>query len=82
MKVLPDMRIPVFILALSCAVFAAEVLVVEQIVAKVNGDIITNNDLMRARRVIVEEMKARKVSAVEMETAIAAAEKNWDSHVR
>ncbi len=76
MKVLPDMRIPVFILALSCAVFAAEVLVVEQIVAKVNGDIITNNDLMRARRVIVEEMKARKVSAVEMETAIAAAEKN------
>lgn len=76
MKVLPDMRIPVFILALSCAVFAAEVLVVEQIVAKVNGDIITNNDLMRARRVIVEEMKARKVSAVEMETAISAAEKN------
>ena len=76
MKALPDMRIPVFVLALSCAAFAADVVVVEQIVAKVNGDIITNNDLMRARRQIIEEMKSRKVSAVEIEAALAVAEKN------
>ena len=76
MKASPDMKIPVLVLVLTCAVFAANVVVVEQIVAKVNGDIITNNDLMRARRQIIEEMKSRKVSAVEIETAVAAAEKN------
>ena len=76
MKASPDMKIPVLVLVLTCAVFAANVVVVEQIVAKVNGDIITNNDLMRARRQIVEEMKARKASATEVETALATAEKN------
>ncbi len=76
MKASPEMKIPVFVLVLTCAVFAADVVVVEQIVAKVNGDIITNNDLMRARRQIVEEMKARKASATEVETALATAEKN------
>lgn len=76
MKSLPDMRIPAFVLLLSCAAFAAEVVVVEQIVAKVNGDIITTTDLMRARRQIAEEMKARKVAAAEIETALANADKN------
>jgi peptidyl-prolyl cis-trans isomerase SurA len=76
MKALPDMRIPVFVLALSCAAFAAEVVVVEQIVAKVNGDIITVSDLNRARRSILEDMKARKVSQAEIDMTMATAEKN------
>jgi peptidyl-prolyl cis-trans isomerase SurA len=76
MKALPDMRIPVFVLALSCAAFAAEVVVVEQIVAKVNGDIITVSDLNRARRSILEEMKARKVSQAEIDMTMVTAEKN------
>lgn len=76
MKALPYMRIPASLMFLSCAVFAAEVVVVEQIVAKVNGDIITTTDLARARRQIVEEMKARKVSQAEIDTALASAEKN------
>jgi len=61
---------------LTCAVFAAEVIVVEQIVAKVNGDIITSTDLARARRQIIEEMKARKVSQVEIDMTLVTAEQN------
>jgi len=76
MKVLPYMRIPAFLMFLTCAVFAAEVIVVEQIVAKVNGDIITSTDLARARRQIIEEMKARKVSQVEIDMTLVTAEKN------
>ncbi len=53
MKVLPYMRIIAFLMVLACASFAAEVVVVEQIVAKVNGDIITNSDLSRARRQLI-----------------------------
>ena len=70
------MRIPAFLLLLPCAVFAAEVVVVEQIVAKVNGDIITTADLVRARRQIIEEMKSRKVSQAEIDVNLASAEKN------
>ncbi len=76
MKALPYMRIPTFLMFLACAVFAAEVVVVEQIVAKVNGDIITNSDLARARRQIIEEMKARKVSQTEIDMTLVTAEKN------
>lgn len=76
MKALPDMRIPAFLLLLPCAVFAAEVVVVEQIVAKVNGDIVTTADLARARRQMIEEMKARKVAQAEIEMTLVTAEKN------
>jgi parvulin-like peptidyl-prolyl isomerase len=76
MKALPYMRIPAFLMFLACAVFAAEVVVVEQIVAKVNGDIITTTDLARARRQIIEEMKARKVSQAEIDMTLVTAEKN------
>lgn len=61
---------------LSCAVFAAEVVTVQQIVAKVNGDIITTADLARARKQIVDELKARKVSSAEMDMTLTTAEKN------
>ncbi len=76
MKALPYMRIPAFLMFLACAVFAAEVIVVEQIVAKVNGDIITSTDLARARRQIIEEMKSRKVSQSEIDMTLLNAEKN------
>jgi len=70
------MRIPAFLLLLSCAVFAAEVVTVQQIVAKVNGDIITTADLSRARKQMIDEMKARKVSAAEIDMTLATADKN------
>ncbi len=70
------MRILLIFLSLTWALFAADVTVVEQIVAKVNGDIITNSDLLRARRNLVEEMKGRKASAADIEKALAETEKN------
>ncbi|WP_051669416.1 peptidylprolyl isomerase [Bryobacter aggregatus] len=70
------MRIAGFFLVLACAGFAADVVVVEQIIAKVNGDIITNNDLIRARRQLIEEMKGRKASEADLTKALAEAEKN------
>ncbi|MFN7544164.1 MAG: peptidylprolyl isomerase [Acidobacteriota bacterium] len=75
-KALVVMRILASILAVGCAVFAAEVTVVEQIVAKVNGDIITTTDLQRARRQILEELKARKTPQPEIDQALGTAEKN------
>jgi len=46
--------------------------VVEQIIAKVNGDIITTADLTRARRQLADEMKAQ----AEIDANLANAEKN------
>lgn len=76
MKASPDMKLPVFLFALTCAVFAAEVVVVEQIVAKVNGDIITTADLLKARRQMLDELKARKTPAPEIEKMMEEAEKH------
>lgn len=70
------MRIPALLVLLTCAAFAAEVVVVEQIIAKVNGDIITTADLARARRQIMDEMKARKAPQAEIDAALANADKN------
>jgi parvulin-like peptidyl-prolyl isomerase len=60
----------------ACAVSAAEVKVVEQIVAKVNGDIITSMDLERARRGILDELKARGASEAEIQKMFAENEKH------
>lgn len=76
MKTLHSMQIPAFLLLLSCAVFATEVITVQQIVAKVNGDIITTADLSRARKQMIDEMKARKVSSAEIDMTLATADKN------
>lgn len=70
------MRILATVFALGCAVFAAEVVVVEQIVAKVNGDIITTTDLQRARKQLIDELKARKTPQPEVDQALANADKN------
>jgi peptidyl-prolyl cis-trans isomerase SurA len=49
------------------AVAAAEVKVVEQIVAKVNGDIITRGELERSRQVLEAELKQQKVPEAKMQ---------------
>jgi parvulin-like peptidyl-prolyl isomerase len=60
----------------ACALSAAEVKVVEQIVAKVNGDIITTAEFTRARRALLEEIKARKVPEDQAKKALEEMEKN------
>ncbi|MBX5495965.1 MAG: peptidylprolyl isomerase [Bryobacteraceae bacterium] len=55
--------------ALGCAM-AAEVMVVERIVAKVNGDIITSGELERERKQIEAQLRQRGLSGPELEGAL------------
>ena len=54
-------------LAVFCAVAAAEVKVIEQIVAKVNGDIITRGELERSRQTLEAELRQQKVPEAKMQ---------------
>src|SRR5690348_9581065 len=47
------------VLALASASFAADVQVVDQIVAKVNGDIVSDDELQRSLREMSQELKAQ-----------------------
>jgi peptidyl-prolyl cis-trans isomerase SurA len=55
---------------------ATDSAVVEEIVAKCNGDIITRGDIERARRELIEELRASGLSGVELEQQLAEREKN------
>src|SRR5689334_8161613 len=57
--------LPVF-LAVS-AIASAEIKVIEQIVAKVNGDIITSGELERSRQALEAELKQQKVPEAKMQ---------------
>jgi parvulin-like peptidyl-prolyl isomerase len=59
-----------------CALFAAEVKIVEQIVAKVNGDIITTAELDKARKGLLEELKRANATEEQSKQALADLEKN------
>jgi peptidyl-prolyl cis-trans isomerase SurA len=52
------------------AVTAGEVAVVEEIVAKVNGDVVTRGDLERAKRSLAEELERRNVKGPPLEEAL------------
>ncbi len=74
------MFVPLLALGASCAVAlslaAADISVVEEIVAKCNGDIVTRGDLDRARRELLEGLRANGVVGDELERQLAAREKN------
>lgn len=55
---------------------AADLAVVEEIVAKCNGDIITRGDLDRARRELIETLRANGVVGDDLEKQLAEREKN------
>ena len=57
-------------------VFAADLAVVEEIVAKCNGDIITRGDLERSRRELIEGLREAQISGPNLETELASREKN------
>src|SRR6188474_1564348 len=57
--------LPVF-LAVS-ATASAEIKVIEQIVAKVNGDIITSGELERSRQALEADLKQQKVPEAKMQ---------------
>jgi peptidyl-prolyl cis-trans isomerase SurA len=54
---------------------AAEVGVVEEIIAKVNGDIITRSEIDRSRRLLEGELKQSGLNGASLETGIAQREK-------
>ncbi|MBI4892271.1 MAG: peptidylprolyl isomerase [Acidobacteria bacterium] len=55
---------------------AADTVTVEQIIAKVNGDIITRSDIVRARRDMEAGLRQRGVPANQVETAMKESEKD------
>jgi parvulin-like peptidyl-prolyl isomerase len=63
-------------LAVCASAVAAEVGVVEEIIAKVNGDIITRSEIERSRRLLEAELKQKGVSATDMAAAIAEKDKD------
>jgi peptidyl-prolyl cis-trans isomerase SurA len=57
-------------------VSAADIGVVEEIIAKVNGDIITRSEIERTRRQMEEELKKRGTNGPELQKALAEREKD------
>jgi len=55
---------------------AADLAVVEEIVAKCNGDIVTRGDLERSRRELIETLRANGITGAELEQQLAEREKN------
>ena len=74
------MFVPLLVLGSGCLVAvslaAADLAVVEEIVAKCNGDIITRGDLDRSRRELIESLRASGVTGVELEQQLTDREKN------
>jgi peptidyl-prolyl cis-trans isomerase SurA len=72
--------VPLLVLGSGCvcalSLAAADTAVVEEIVAKCNGDIITRGDLDRARRELIENLRQNGIVGDELEKQLAEQEKN------
>ncbi len=64
------MRLQYLVPFCALGVWAADIMVVEEIVAKVNGDIITKTEIDRSRRQAEAEMKQQKVPPSQIATAM------------
>ena len=64
-------------IAAATVLSAADPIVIEQIVAKVNGEIITRSELQRMKRGMAEEMKANNASAADIAKAVQEREKDF-----
>jgi parvulin-like peptidyl-prolyl isomerase len=70
------LRACALVLASAVALSAADTIVIEQIVAKVNGDIVTRSELDRIRQENQLEMQQRGMSAAQIRTAMQEREKD------
>src|ERR1700733_10011794 len=72
--------VPLLVLGSSCvcalSLLAADTAIVEEIVAKCNGDIVTRGDLDRARRELIETLRQNGIVGEELEKQLAEREKN------
>lgn len=53
---------------------AAEVTIVDEIIAKVNGEIVTRNDLDKARRTMIDNLRQQGLTGIRLENAIKEGE--------
>jgi parvulin-like peptidyl-prolyl isomerase len=68
-----------FLLFAGCcglAVWAADTLVVEEIVAKVNGDIVTKTEILRSRKQIEADLRQQKLAGAQFDQAFKARAEN------
>jgi len=65
-----------FVLLAAGSAAANDVAVVEEIIAKVNGDIITRADLERAKQSLLEDLKRRDLQGAQLEAALKEREKD------
>ena len=70
-------RVLLIFIAAVALLTAADPIVIEQIVAKVNGEIITRSELERMKKGMAEEMKSRNASAAEIAEALKEREKDF-----
>jgi peptidyl-prolyl cis-trans isomerase SurA len=65
------------LLFVSGSVFAADLTVVEEIIAKCNGDIITRGDLERSRKELANAVRQQPANGPSLQQALADHEKNF-----
>jgi len=65
------------VLLVSGSVFAADLTIVEEIIAKCNGDIITRGDLERSRKDLAKAVQQQAVTGPSLQQAMADHEKNF-----
>lgn len=71
------MKVLVPLAILVCpSLFAADLAVVEEIVAKCNGDIITRGDIDRSRKQLIEALRHEGLTGPALEQALQEQEKN------
>src|ERR1700732_4835051 len=71
------MKVLVSLAILACtSLSAADLPVVEEIVAKCNGDIITRGDLDRSRKLLIEALRHEGLTGDPLEKALQEQEKN------
>ena len=70
-------RVLLLCLAAGTLIATAQPIIIEQIVAKVNGEIITRSELDRMKKSMAEEMKSRGASAAEIAEALKEREKDF-----
>jgi len=71
------MKSLVVLVVAAAPIFAADLAVVDEIIAKCNGDIITRGDIERARRDTVEMMRREGVTGLPLQQALQDQEKNF-----
>lgn len=70
-------RVLLLCVAAGTLIATAQPVIIEQIVAKVNGEIITRSELDRMKKGMAEEMKSRGASAAEIAEALKEREKDF-----